>query len=125
MSLAALKFAPSTIGRIHNLGFGWLNLGGKIVEQDRILHPEGISGPWWRQRRHRFGVEDLRAVEQTYAPELLILGCGWMGMLRIAPEIFPAAGCAVWTGRTPEAVQRYQHWSSLGIRCVACLHMTC
>lgn len=129
MAIAALQFAPTVPGRIHRAGFGWLNYGGKIYEHDRVLHQDGISPVWWRNRRHWFDLDDAMAIVDRHRPELLILGTGWMGMMRIDLDALTAglarAGVTFQAHRTPDAILLYQRAFQQGIQVAAGLHVTC
>lgn len=82
--LAALVSTPVAPGRIHRVGFGWINVGGRQYEHDRILLPHGISGPWWRRRRHWFDADEAQDLQAEFRPDVVVLGIGWMGMLQVA-----------------------------------------
>ena len=129
MTVAALKFSPMIPGRIHGVGFGWINLGGQVYEHDRIVHPEGVSPVWWRQKRHDFVVADALAIVEDYPVRHLIVGTGWMGMLRVAEAEVVAAlrarGVTFEALRTPDAASRWQRCFADGIPCAAALHVTC
>ncbi|RMF14324.1 MAG: hypothetical protein D6761_09645 [Candidatus Dadabacteria bacterium] len=129
LSVAALKYAPMIPGRIHGVGFGWINLGGSIFEHDRIVHPDGVSPVWWRRSRHDFVLEDALEILAAYPIRVLIVGTGWMGMLRVADEEISAAlaerGVGFEVMRTPDAASRWQRTFAEGIPCAAALHLTC
>lgn len=128
MHRAALIHAPTYPGRVHRVGFGWINIGGRIYEQDRVLHPEGVSSPWWRRPRHLFSLADAKALVAAHNPEHMIVGCGWMGMLRLDAEAahwLAARGITLDWLRTPQAAARYNQVQASGARIVAALHVTC
>ena len=129
MTLGALMVSPVVPGRIHRVGFGWINVGGTVYEQDRVVHPDGVSGPWWRRKRHWFLPEDARRLAKEYEPEILILGTGWMGMMRIAQDeiaaYLEATGIDFEAHRTPDAVKRHQDLLSRSVHAVAAFHLTC
>ncbi len=126
--LAALTSTPIVPGRIHRVGFGWINVGGHRYEHDRVLLPHGISGVWWRSRRHWFDAAEATALCAEFQPEIVVLGIGWMGMLQVEPaaiEIIRDSSAALEICRTPEAVRRVQHLHAEGRRIVAPLHLSC
>ena len=125
----ALQFAPTVPGRIHRAGFGWTNIGGIVYEHDRVIHRGGVSPVWWRRRRHYFELVDAEELVRAYQPDALILGTGWMGMMRVDVEGLTSGlnkwGVAFDALRTPEAVARYQNMFQQGIDVVVALHVTC
>jgi hypothetical protein len=126
--LATLISTPIVPGRIHRVGFGWINVGGQRYEHDRILLPTGISGAWWRSRRHWFDAGEATDLCREFEPDIVVLGIGWMGMLQVEPaavEIIRQSGAALEICRTPEAVRRVQFLHAEGRRIVAPLHLTC
>lgn len=126
--LAALRAAPGEPGRIHQVGFGWINVGGRFYEQDRILHADGVSPPWWRDRRHWFGRAEVPEFLASFHPRRVLLGTGWMGMLRVEEGVaglFAEAGVGFTVMRTPEAVRTWQHLALREPGVVALLHLTC
>ena len=128
VALPQLVSSPTVPGRIHRVGFVWINLGGRIFEQDRILHPEGVSGPWWRDRRHWFLGSEIEALHERYRPELIVLGAGWMGMMRTeasARETAAELGIRLEEHRTDVAAGVFQRAFSAGVRVVGAFHLTC
>lgn len=128
VGLSALISTPIVPGRIHRVGFGWINVGGRHYEHDRILLPTGISGAWWRSRRHWFDAAEAAALCEEFQPEIVVLGVGWMGMLQVAPEaanLIQQRGVTLEICRTPAAVRRVQHLHAAGHRVVAPFHLTC
>lgn len=127
-ALASLVATPIEPGRVHRAGFGWINVGGRHYEHDRILLPDGVSGPWWRPRRHWFDLVDAEALCAEFAPEIVVVGIGWMGMLQVDPaatDFLAGRGVDFEPLRIPEAVRRLQRLAVHGRRVVAPLHLTC
>lgn len=129
MGLPALQYAPTVPGRIHRAGFGWVNVGGHVFEHDRVIHQAGVSSVWWRNRRHTFDLDDALAIVVVHRPKLLIVGCGWMGMLRVdVPQLtaaLAAKGVDFQAQRTPDAVLTYQLALQRGCSTVLAMHSTC
>lgn len=129
MGLPALQYAPTVPGRIHRAGFGWINVGGHTFEHDRVIHQSGVSGVWWRNKRHTLDADDALAIVQVHRPQLLIVGAGWMGMLRVdvpaLTAILASVGVEFRAMRTPDAVLAYQLAFQQGRQTVAALHSTC
>jgi hypothetical protein len=123
-------FVPKISGRIHGVGFGWINIGGERYDQDRILYPEGVSPPWFRARRHLFQKEDLEEIVERYQPEIFILGTGWTGMMRVDGRAKRKARSLPleWiSAKTPQAVEIYNQIRRFQKekRVVVALHLTC
>lgn len=113
--------------RIERCEFGALVVDGKIYTADLILFPERILAGWWRREGHTLRPEDLEEV-WPYRPQVLVVGTGQMGRMRIAPEVekrLEAEGIQLLALRTPAACQAFNQLLATGTRAVAALHLTC
>ena len=82
---------------------------------------------WWRREGHRLAPEDLTSV-LAKKPEVLIVGTGYYGRMRVAEETLDAlrnAGVAVRVENTGEAVAAFNRLQQDYARIVAALHLTC
>ena len=94
-----------------------------------MIYQAGVSGVWWRNKRHTLDADDALAIVKVHRPKLLIVGCGWMGMLRVdVPHLtatLAAVGVEFQALRTPDAVLAYQLAFQRGRETVAAIHSTC
>jgi len=112
--------------KIESYRFGRIVIEGKAHHKDVIILPDRVIGGWWRKEGHALHPEDLKAVFEA-APEVLVVGQGASGLMRITPETEQAlhdAGIELITLPTGEAVEAYNRLR--GERAVAAaLHLTC
>jgi hypothetical protein len=72
--------------RIENYEFGSITIDGKIYKNDVIILPDKVIPEWWRKEGHKLHLVDLPFLEE-YTPKLMIVGCGYHGVMKIKPEI--------------------------------------
>lgn len=111
---------------IEHYSFGRIVINGKTYTQDLLIFPERVNPSWWRKEGHLLHLEDLEEVIKE-KPELLIIGTGYHGMLKVPEELSSALrekGMEVIIKKTAEAVEIYNKRYSTK-KTVACLHLTC
>jgi hypothetical protein len=112
--------------QIETYRFGCIVIDGQVYAQDVIILPDRVLGGWWRKEGHALGPDDLEAVLDA-APELLVVGQGAHGRMRVTPEacqVLRGAGIELIVQATREACQTYE--SLRAQRSVAAaLHLTC
>jgi hypothetical protein len=112
--------------RIEQFRFGEIIIGGRRYTDDLLVLRNRVQSPWWRKRGHRLQVADLREV-LLEEPEVLIVGTGAQGCMKITPEVVRHtrdADIELLEFDTRTACQTYNHL--LGKRrVVAALHLTC
>ena len=111
---------------IESYRFGYIRVDGQAHDRDVIILPDRVIGGWWRKEGHALHPEDLEAVFEA-APQVLIVGQGAYGKMRVTPETrqaLSAAGIELVAAPTEEACQTY---NTLRERRVvsAALHLTC
>ncbi|MCG6948848.1 MAG: MTH938/NDUFAF3 family protein [Acidobacteria bacterium] len=108
--------------------FGRIWVDGREFSADVILAGGGVKGPWWRAAGgHVYAVEDLRELIAA-APEVVVLGTGYFGRVRVLDETLEAlarAGSEVVVEKTGVAVDSYNRLSAEGRDVAAALHLTC
>jgi hypothetical protein len=96
--------------------------------QDLILLQGAVHCPWWRAAgSHLFVLDDLAQVVAA-CPQVVLLGCGYFGLVTVAEAVFShfqAAGCRVVADRTGRVVPQYNRLAAAGHDVAACLHLTC
>jgi len=112
--------------RIEHYRFGSITVDGQRHTQDLIILPERVIGGWWRKEGHALHPDDLTAVFEA-APEVLVVGTGAYGMMRVTEETRRAleeAGIRLIATPTAEAVKTYNGLREKQ-RVAAALHLTC
>jgi len=111
---------------IDSYAFGYIIIDGETYEADLILLPDRIVEGWWRDEGHLLQTADLENVFDA-EPDLLVVGQGAYGRMRIADQVRRAAKEAnieLVALPTDEAVERYNALPE-DQRAVAALHLTC
>ncbi len=114
--------------RVEKYEFGLIVIDGKEYKRDVILTPDGVEPEWWRREGHRLRLEDIRDVLERVRPQVLIVGTGYYGMVKVEDEVrdfLRERGIELVKEKTGEAVRRYNELSGRGVRVVAALHLTC
>jgi hypothetical protein len=111
---------------IDEYGSGRIVIDGREYRGDVIILPTRVKADWWRQEGHRLHVADLDDVLAA-APDVLIVGTGSAGLMRIADEVrqrLSSEGIELLPDRTPRACDEYNRRCG-DARVAAALHLTC
>jgi hypothetical protein len=106
--------------------FGQIVIDGQAHRKDVIILPDRVIGGWWRREGHNLRPEDLKPVFEA-TPEVLVVGLGASGMMRIAEETKQAlqdAGIELFALPTGQAVETYNRLRAERVAAAA-LHLTC
>lgn len=115
-------------------GFGWFRANGRRYENDHIVTVTGDIVPRPKHLSKKYGgwhtALGPEEVEHALngAPEILIVGCGHLGVLPIRAEaraLVAARGVTLETRRLRAALARYSELARAGKRVAAILHVTC
>ena len=112
---------------IDRYDFGHIDIDGHGHDADVIVFPDHVQERWWRREGHRLAPEDLTSV-LAEKPEVLIVGTGYYGRMRVPEESLDAlrnAGVAVRIEKTGEAVAEFNRLQREYARIAAALHLTC
>ncbi len=112
--------------RIEHYRFGVITVDGQRHTRDLIILPDRVIAGWWRQEGHVLHPGDLTVVFEA-APEVLVVGTGAYGMMRVTEEThraLEAAGIRLIAAPTAEAVKTYNELRERE-RVAAALHLTC
>lgn len=107
-------------------GFGLIVVDGKEYSSDIIIFPDKIKSEWWRKRGHELCLEDIADVLDQ-KPEVLVVGTGASGVMKVLPEVKKAAqarGIKLITEPTDKACNTYNELSR-SQKVVAAFHLTC
>jgi hypothetical protein len=112
--------------RIQSYDKGRITVDGKTYTSDVIIYPDRIDASWWRKVGHFLQMDDLREVIAEF-PEVVIIGTGYSGVMRISPEVarlLELKGIEVYAVRTTEAPALFNNFCDRK-KTIACLHLTC
>ncbi len=111
---------------IDSYRFGLVVINGKKYTSDVIIFPGRVRSGWRRQTGHELCLEDIAEV-LTENPEVLMVGTGESGLMRVLPETkqsTEARGIKLIVETTDKACQTYNQLCH-SQRVVAALHLTC
>ncbi|MBI5598359.1 MAG: Mth938-like domain-containing protein [Deltaproteobacteria bacterium] len=106
--------------------FGRIEVDGRVYTSDIILLPSGVMEGWWRKEGHALCLDDIKPVIDAKV-EVLVVGRGESGMMRIRPEVEKALsglGIELISGKTAEACKTFNDVSA-NRKAAAALHLTC
>ena len=112
--------------KIQHYSFGRITIDGKTYTSDVIIYPDRVNSSWWRKEGHFLQMDDLREVLDA-RPEVIIIGTGYSGVMRVSDEIISnlkSMKIDMHVARTTEAVELFNELSG-SKKIVACLHLTC
>lgn len=112
---------------IDSYRFGEILVNGRSFTSDLIIFADHVDDQWWREDGHIVGLQDLGEVLDS-RPQVLVVGRGKLGALKVPPEIEDAiedAGIQLVHARTEEAIEVYNRISSTGRNVVGAFHLTC
>lgn len=111
---------------IDSYQFGLIVVNGKRYSSDVIILPERVQDSWNRKRGHELCLEDLAGVIAEN-PEVLVVGTGAYGLMKVLPEVKQATqaqGIKLITETTDKACTTYNQLCR-SQKVVAALHLTC
>ncbi len=111
---------------IDSYHFGQIVISGKKYSSDVIIFPDRVRDNWWRKTGHELCLEDIAGV-MTENPEVLVVGTGDSGLVKVLPEVEQVAqaqGIRLIAEGTEKACRTYNQLCQ-SQRVVAALHLTC
>jgi putative phosphoribosyl transferase len=112
---------------IDSYSFGNMIIDGREYDQDLIVFPHKIKADWWRSNGHILRIDDLQEIIE-YDPELLIIGTGSVGKMRVGPsakDSLSREGIKCIEELTGEAIELFNEESQKGTKVVGAFHLTC
>ncbi len=106
--------------------FGQIVISGKKYISDVIIFPDRVKDSWWRKTGHQLCLDDIAEV-LTENPEVLVVGTGASGLVKVLPEVkqsLEAQGIKLIAEPTSEACNIYNQLC-YSQKVVAALHITC
>ena len=111
---------------IDSYQFGLIVVNGKKYTSDVIIFPDSVTDNWWRKTGHQLCLDDIAEVI-TENPEVLVVGTGASGLMKVLPEVrqvVDARGIELIVEATDKACHTYNQLCR-SRRAVAALHLTC
>ncbi|MCD6336415.1 MAG: hypothetical protein J7M27_14010 [Candidatus Latescibacteria bacterium] len=110
---------------IDSVRFGHIVIHGREYASDVIIYPDRVETDWWRKEGHTLYPEDIEEVF-VRKPEVLIVGTGASGLMRVSSAVedgLKAAGITLRAERTGKACALFNELSGHQ-NVVAALHLT-
>jgi len=113
--------------KIDSYRFGKMVVDGKLFDNDLIIRPGCIEDNWWRVDGHTLMVEDIRSVIEEDKPDVLVVGTGKYGILKVCPDtetFLKEKDVDLIAVKTDKAVAQFNRINSTK-KVVGCFHLTC
>jgi len=115
------------MAQIEAYSFGSIRVDGKKYTRDLIIYPDRVDSDWWRKEGHKLQLDDIADVLAD-PPEVLVVGQGDPGQMRVAPPVVEALeklDVRLISAPTKKACSTFNQLSREGRRVVAAFHLTC
>ncbi|MCX7919554.1 MAG: MTH938/NDUFAF3 family protein [bacterium] len=112
---------------IDSYDFGKIVINGQEFRSDVIIYPDYVDSNWWRKIGHELGIVDVGEV-LTRNPEILIIGTGYFGFMRILPETekyLQERHIRLLAGKTGVVCKEYNQLAECKTQVIAMMHLTC
>jgi len=109
---------------IEDYSFGKIVIDGEHYNNDVILLGEKVIDGWWRETGHRVIKDDLKKV-LDYDPDILILGTGNSGRMKVPSELLKKLEFRVESYPTMKACDRYNKLIKSDKKIAGGFHLTC
>jgi len=114
------------VNTIDSYQSGLIVVNGKKYTSDVIILPDSVRDNWWRKTGHQLCLDDIAEV-LTENPEVLVVGTGVSGLMKVLPEVrqvVDTRGIELIVEATDKACNTYNQLCH-SRRAVAALHLTC
>jgi len=112
---------------IESYSFGRMVIDGAVYSNDLLVIGEEIKCGWWRKEGHSLQVSDIKDALDRLQPEVVIVGTGYFGMMKIPKETrsyLEERGIELVAERTEKAYGVFNGLSN-SKRVLAGFHLTC
>ena len=110
-------------GRITYSCFGLTVYGAiPIPTLDIVVSPSGLL--WFRNKTHYVSIDEVSPLLSSH-PQIIIVGIGWNGLVRVDDKVTNLEGYEVHILRTPDAFKLFNDFKSHGKRVALIAHSTC
>ena len=110
---------------IDSVNFGEIVINGKIFDSDMTLFWNGKMS--YRSKEHLVEMGEFMKILMS-KPEIVVIGIGMQGAVKIAPEVAEWAEnvkVKIYTEVTPKAAEMFNAFVSEGRRTAGIFHVTC
>ena len=111
---------------INSYSFGTITIDNQKFTTDLIIYPDHINSNWRRKTGHLLVEDDITEI-LDYKPEVLIIGTGASGLMKVDDKLkdkLKVLGIEFIIKKTAEAVKEYNRIHK-DKKVVAALHLTC
>ncbi|UCH70221.1 MAG: Mth938-like domain-containing protein [Candidatus Bathyarchaeota archaeon] len=112
---------------IDSYGFGRIVVDQQRYTSDVIVFADRVKDSWWRREGHRLHVEDIERVVHEEKPDVLVVGTGYSGLMKVLPETekyLKSNGIELIAQDTREACKTFNRLVK-SRKVIAALHLTC
>jgi hypothetical protein len=114
------------MSKITNYHFGKIQIADQIYTRDLIVTPIRIIPNWKRAEGHLLALADLRAPLDEFKPEILVLGIGKFGLMKVPETVrreLQSRQIEVFVLKTSAAVVKFNELTNPNI--LGAFHLTC
>lgn len=113
--------------RINSYRFGEMVIDGISYGQDLIIFPDFVRDAWWRTRGHEVNLEDLKEVLDRSDINMIVIGQGDPGLMKMMPESSSAIEEKGWESIVEPTTKAWKTYNELSHRgnVVGAFHLTC
>lgn len=107
--------------------FGRIVIHGITYTNDVVILGQKIKDNWWRKEGHVLHISDIKDAVEEFAPEVVIIGTGYTGMMKVSSETslyIQNKGIELLVQKTKKACELVNTLSN-SKRVFAGLHLTC
>ena len=111
---------------IDSYQFGQIVINGKNYTSDVIIFPDSVKDNWWKKRGRQLCLEDIAEVIAEN-PEVLVVGTGKYGLMKVLPEVnraVEAQDIKLIVENTDKACHTYNQFCH-SQRTIAAFHISC
>lgn len=113
---------------IEEFGFGMITVDGYAYGKDLIILPRTVIENWHREEGHLLQLKDIEAHIQDVTMDVLVVGTGKFGFLKIHPDIHIYVHenkIDFYHAALDKAVDKFNDLLTSGKRVVGVFHLTC
>lgn len=111
---------------IEQYSFGKMTINGRTYTSDIIIFPDRVDDSWWRKSGHFLVSADIQTVFEA-GPEVIVIGTGFYGLLRVGKEVRERAEAEhiiLTAEKTKKAVDSFNRYYPQK-KTVGAFHLTC
>jgi hypothetical protein len=113
--------------QIESYSFGRIVIDGTEYDSDVIIFPDHVTPHWYRIEGHSLDPGDLAEV-LAFSPDILIVGTGAAGVMKIPPEtkgFLKEHQITLIAEKTAAACKTFNKYLAQDKKVAAALHLTC